>query len=89
MDLSILFRYSEEELQRALAQNSELGVSVSKDADVLVQRGDDGGYVADLRVNGSTVVFVRADEFDRFRQRLKEQIAIHVPRDQQPDLREP
>lgn len=89
MDLSMVLGYSEEELQRELAKNAELSVSVSKDADALVRRGENGGYLADLRVKGNTVVFVRANEIDTFRQRLKEQIAIHVSRDQQPDLTEP
>ena len=51
-----------------------------------MQLADDGGYLADFRVEGNTVVFAPEDEFDRFRQRLKEQIAIHTPGDQQPDL---
>jgi hypothetical protein len=88
MDLSSLLRSSEGELQRALERDAELSVTVSKDADALVRRGEKGGYLAELRVKGNTVVFVRADEIDRFRQRLKEQIAIHVSRDQQPDLTE-
>lgn len=89
MDVSALFRYSKDELQRVLEQNRELSVTVAEDARVLVRRAEDGGYVADLRVKGNTVVFVREEEFDRFQQRLKEQIAIHVPRDQQPELTEP
>jgi hypothetical protein len=88
MNLSTLFGYSENELQQALEQKSELNVAVAEDARALVQRAEDGGYVADLRVEGSTVVLIREDQFDRFRQRLKEQIAIHIPRDQQPDLAE-
>lgn len=89
MDLSILLRSSEEQLQRAMEQDPELSVTVSEDARALVRRTADGGFVADLRVKGETVVFVREDELDRFRQRLKEQIAIHVSRDQQPDLTDP
>jgi hypothetical protein len=89
MDLSTLLHSSEGEIQGALERNRELSTAVAEDAHVLVQRADGGGYLADLRVEGKTVVFVREDELDRFRQRLKEQIAIHVPRDQQPDLTEP
>jgi hypothetical protein len=89
MDLSTLLQSSEEELQQALEQNRTLNAAVAEDARVLVQRSEDGGYVADLRVEGNTVVLVREEEYHRFRQRLKEQIAIHIPRDQQPDLTGP
>lgn len=86
MDLQTLLRSSEEELQRALERDRQLSAVVAEDARVLVQRAEDGGYLGDLRVGGDTVVLVREQEHDRFRQRLKEQIAIHVSRDQQPDL---
>lgn len=89
MDLSTLLRSSEAELQRALDQNGELGVAVADDARVLVRRTEDGGYLGDLRVEGNTVVLVQEREHGRFQQRLKEQIAIHIPRDQQPDLTQP
>ena len=89
MDLSTLLHSSEEELQSALEQSGELRVAVTEDAHVLVRRAEDGGYRGDLRVEGNTVVLVQQEEYDRFRQRLKEQIAIHVPRDQQPDLTRP
>lgn len=89
MDLPTLLRYSEAEVQRMLEQDREVSATVAEDARVLVQRAEGGGYVADLRVGGNTVAFVRADDFDRFRQRLKEQIAIHISRDQLPDLTEP
>jgi hypothetical protein len=89
MDFSTLLRASEEGLQEALEQKGELDVTVTEDARLLVRRGDTGGYVADLRVKGATVVLVREGTLDRFRQRVKEQIAIHVSRDSQPDLTEP
>jgi hypothetical protein len=89
MDLPTLLRTSEAEIQDALERIPALDVAVAEDARALVQRTEGGGYLADLRVKGNTVVFVREDELDRFRQRLKEQIAIHVSRDQQPDLSEP
>lgn len=89
MDLSTLLRSSEEELQSALEQSGELRAAVTEDVHVLVRRTENGGYRGDLRVEGNTVVLVQQEEYDRFRQRLKEQIAIHVPRDEQPDLTGP
>lgn len=86
MDLTTLLRSSEEELQRELEKDVELAAPVTGRATVQVRRDEGGGYLADLRVEGRTVVLVREREHDRFVQRLKEQIAIHVPRDQQPDL---
>lgn len=89
MELAEFLRYSESDLRGALERTPELSVTVAEEAVALVRRAEGGGYLADLRVKGNTVVLVRQDELDRFRQRLKEQIAIHVSRDRQPDLTEP
>ncbi|MEX2569660.1 MAG: hypothetical protein WD737_00035 [Gemmatimonadota bacterium] len=86
MELPQLLRSSEAELQEALERDPELTATVSRNARVILQRTREGGYLADLRVDGATVVLVRADEHHRLLQRLKEQIANHVARDDRPDL---
>lgn len=86
MDLETLFRSSEADLQEALADRAEVRVNVTADARLHVRRGEERGYEADLRVEDREVGRVTADDLTRFRQQLKEQIATHVSRDQQPDL---
>jgi len=89
MDLSTLLTGSREELQRALEEEGELDVAVAGDARVLVERTEEGGFLGDLQVKGITVVLVRQEDHHRFQHRLAQQIAIHVPRDPQPDLADP
>jgi hypothetical protein len=89
MDLSALLRSSQDEVDRMLETGPEPSIEITEDAVAVVWKSNDGSYLADLRVKGNTVVLVRADDLDRFRKRLKEQVAIHVPRDQQPDLTGP
>ncbi len=86
MDLETLFRSPEADLQDVLADRAEVGVDVTADARLHIRRGEQLGYEADLRVEDRVVGRVTADDLARFRQQLKEQIANHVSRDQQPDL---
>ena len=86
MDLNTLLKSAETDLTQALNQEGQIRTPVTENAQVLVERGADREYTADLRVKGNTVAVVQERDYSRFLQQLKEQIAIHVPRDQQPDL---
>ena len=88
MTLSELYATTEPELNSTLQASGPETVGVSASSSLTVQQAVAGGYVGELRVGELPVVRISGDDLDTFRQRLRERIAQHVPRDERPDLTE-